>query len=160
MSSQTVISLRPENVIRHLPWRLDSKAALGSILLIATFSLVGWLYLTQASAVTATSYQIDEMRLNLEHIRNQNAVLILEIAELEALSRVEARATEMGFAPATEIRYLAVDHYPVSALMDGDSRSTVSVVENSVDAYVTEVEGASWWQQKLDAFAAWLEGRD
>ena len=59
MSSNTMISLRPENVIRQLPWRLDSKTDLGFLLLLATFSLVGWLYLSQASAFTTTSYRID-----------------------------------------------------------------------------------------------------
>ena len=54
MSTNTMISWRPENVVRQLPWRLDSKAALGFLLILATFSLVGWLYLTQASAVTTT----------------------------------------------------------------------------------------------------------
>ena len=85
MSSNILISLRPENVIRQLPWRVDSKAALGFLLLLATFSLVGWLYLTQASAVTATSYRIDALRLELDQIKNQNAALTLEIAQLEAL---------------------------------------------------------------------------
>ena len=42
---------------------------------------------TQASSVTATSYQIDGLRMELDHIKNQNAALILEIAELEALLR-------------------------------------------------------------------------
>ena len=92
MSSNTMISLRPRNVIRQLPWRLDSKAALGFLLILATFSLVGWLYLSQASAVTTTSYRIDELRKELDQLKNQNAALMLQIAELEALSRVETRA--------------------------------------------------------------------
>ena len=72
MSSNTMINLRPQNVIRQLPWRLDSKAALGFLLILATFSLVGWLYLSQASAVTTTSYRIDELRQDLDHLKNQN----------------------------------------------------------------------------------------
>src|SRR5262245_49314290 len=114
MSSQTMISLKPQNIIRHIPWRLDSKAALGFVLILITFSLVGWLYLTQASAVTTTSYRIDEMRLELDQIKNQNATLILEIAELETLSRVEARARELGFEPTTAVHYLSVPNYPVA----------------------------------------------
>src|SRR5687767_2174242 len=112
MSSQTMISLKPQNVIRQIPWRLDSRAALGFVLILITFSLVGWLYLTQASVVTTTSYRIDELRLELDHLKNQNAALILEIAELEALSRVEVRARELGFKPTTEIDYVSVPNYP------------------------------------------------
>ncbi len=156
MSSNTMISLRPENVIRQLPWRLDSKAALGFLLLLATFSLVGWLYLSQASAVTTTSYRIDELRVELDQLKNQNASLSLEIAELEALSRVEARARDIGFEPTTGFEYLPVTHYP----MPLESEATLygaTHIESSIDAYAVEVESPGWWVEKLDAFAAWLE---
>ncbi len=158
MSSNIMVSLRPENVIRQIPWRLNSRTALGFVLILATFSLVGWLYLTQASAATATSYRIDEMRVELDHVNNQTAALILEIAELEALSRVEKRALELGFQPAGEFKYLAVSEYPVSPEMEEPVLGS-SPVENSVDAYVADVESPSWWVKKLDAFAEWVEGR-
>jgi hypothetical protein len=158
MSSNTMISLRPENVIRQLPWRLDSKAALGFLLILAIFSLVGWLYLTQASAVTATSYRIDELRVELDQIKNQNAALILEIAELEALSRVKTRARELGFEPTTNVTYLPVSSYPMPLELD-QNYSNIPM-ENSVDAYVADVEQPNWWVEKLDAFAEWLEGRE
>ena len=87
MSTNTMINWKPENVVNRLPWRLDSKAAVGFLLILATFSLVGWLYLTQASAVTATRYRIDRLRLELDQLENQNAALALEIAQLENISR-------------------------------------------------------------------------
>lgn len=158
MSSNTMISLRPENVIRHIPWRLGSKTALGFVLLLTLFSLVGWLYLTQASSVTATSYQIDDLRMELDHIKNQNAALILEIAELEALSRVENRALELGFQPANEVRYIHISDYP----MPDDSEETIYgavPVEMSVDDYVDDVEGPGWWVEQLDMLASLIERR-
>lgn len=156
MSSQTMISLKPQNVIRHIPWRLDSRAALGFVLILITFSLVGWLYLTQASAVTATSYRIDELRLELDQIKNQNAGLILEIAELEALSRVETRAREIGFEPTIEVRYVSVPNYPVPAEESSSSYHSTRA-DVSIDAYVADIEEPSWWVERLDALAAWLE---
>jgi hypothetical protein len=155
MSSNTIIGLRPRAVIRQLPWQLDSKTALGFLLILATFSLVGWLYLTQASAVAATSYRIDELRLELDQIKNQNAALILEIAELEALSRVEARALELGFRPTTDIRYLPVADYPLSTEAE-ESIYTIAQVESSVEAYSVETEEASWWVEQLDLITAWV----
>jgi cell division protein FtsL len=151
-----MISLKPQNVIRHIPWRLDSRAALGFVLILITFSLVGWLYLTQASAVTTTSYRIDEMRLELDHLKNQNASLILEIAELEALSRVEARARELGFEPTTEVQYVSVPNYPVPVEETLSSYHSTRA-DVSVDAYVADIEEPSWWVERLDALAAWLE---
>ena len=159
MSSNTIISLKPENVIRQLPWRLDSKAALGFLLILATFSLVGWLYLSQASAVTTTSYRIDELRLQLDHVKNQNAALILEIAELEALSRVETRAMVLGFQPAGDVQYMTVANYPMSVEQEEPVYSAPAQ-ENSVDAYVANVEGPGWWLEKLDAIARWVEGAE
>lgn len=153
MSSQTMISFRPEHVIRRLPWQIDSKAALGFILILATFSLVGWLYLTQASAVTTTSYRIDELRLELDQLKNQNAALALEIAQLEALPRIETRAHELGFGPTSDVRYLTVSNYPVSSEEESQMGSDIP--------YPGEVQlaPAPWWVESLDKFAAWLEGR-
>lgn len=157
MSSNILISLRPENVIRQLPWRVDSKAALGFLLLLATFSLVGWLYLTQASAVTTTSYRIDELRLELDQIKNQNAALTLEIAQLQALSRVEARALELGFAPTTNVRYLPVTDYPMP-LEPQKHASGVIQPDRTLDRSRAAFDPARWWTDTLDNFAAWLEG--
>lgn len=156
MSSNTIISFRPENVIRQIPWRLDSKAALGFLLILAIFSLVGWLYLTQASAVTTTSYRIDELRVEIDRLNNQNAALVLEIAELEAISRVETRARELGFVPATNIKYLPVTNYPAS-LEPNEAGYGLVQVEYDTDIYIDEVEPSAWWVQKLDVFVAWFE---
>jgi hypothetical protein len=159
MSSNILISLRPENVIRQLPWRVDSKAALGFLLLLATFSLVGWLYLTQASAVTTTSYRMDQLRLELDQIKNQNAALTLEIAQLEALERIETRARELGFAPTTNVRYLPVANYPMPlepekpVMGGGPLRSDLAGGQVDFDP-------VAWWLNTLDNFAAWLEGRE
>lgn len=158
MSSNTMISWRPETVIRQLPWRLDSKAALGFLLILATFSLVGWLYLTQASAVTTTSYRIDELRLELDQIKNQNAALALEIAQLEALPRIEARARELGLGPTTSIRYLPVANYPLSQEKEEAGYYPVQQTTGSLDPNAPELDNSSWWVDTLDALAAWLAG--
>lgn len=157
MSSHTVISFRPESVIRQIPWRLGSKTALGFLLILAIFSLVGWLYLTNASTVTATTYRLDELRIELDQIRNQNAKLILEIAQLQALSRVEARARELGFESTTQTQYISIANYPAPAEAELSDDNFTYFVENNVDAYIAEVEEPEWWVELLDTIAAWLE---
>lgn len=155
MSSNILISLRPENVIRQLPWRVDSKGALGFVLLLGTFSLVGWLYLTQASAVTTTSYRIDQLRLELDRVKNENATLTLEIAQLSALSRIETRAQELGFEPTTNVRYLPVANYPMPAEPEKQSPSLPQTQPEKQD---DTLDPAMWWTETLDNFAAWIEG--
>jgi len=158
MSSNVIVSLKPKNVIRHIPWQLNSRSALGLVLLLALVSLVGWLYVTQASAVTTTSYRIDEMRMELDHVNNQNAALIMEIAQLEALSRVEQRALALGFQPVNDIRYISVDGYP-AAPSSTDNAFPAAPIENSVDAYVADVEQPNWWLTQLDTVAEWIAGQ-
>ncbi len=157
MSSNTMISFRPEHVIRQLPWQLDSKAALGFLLILATFSLVGWLYLTQASAVTTTSYRIDELRLELDQLENQNATLTLEIAHLEAMSRIKTRARELGYGPTTNVRYLPVANYPAKAEEKTASNTFTGIEE--AEKYGVEVAPVPWWMEMLDELAVWLEGK-
>lgn len=159
MSSNAITSFRPANVIRRLPWRLDSQAASGFLLILGTFGLVGWLYLTQASAVTATSYRIDELRLELDQLQNRNAALRLEIAQLEALPRIEQRALALGFQPTTNVRYLPVPNYPASEDEGLEAVSSSSYGREPVDMYAAEPAPAAWWLRMLDDFAAWLEGR-
>jgi hypothetical protein len=156
MSSNTIISLRPQNVIRQIPWRVGSRTALGFVLLLVVLSLVGWLYLTQASVVTATSYRIDELRLELDSVNNQNAALILEISQLEALQRVEKRALELGFVPASDVRYMTVSDYPYPEEPEAESIYNAKPVENSVEDYMHDVEDSGWWLQKLDLVAEWV----
>lgn len=127
------------------------------MLILAVFSLVGWLYLTQASVVTATSYRIDELRVELDQLKNQNAALTMEIAELEALPRIESRARELGFAPTTNIRYLPVSNYPV--IVQEAWAGGVTPEQNEVEKYMANLEPAPWWMETLDNLAAWLEGK-
>ncbi len=156
MSSNTMISWRPETVIRHLPWRLDSKTAVGILLILAIFSLVGWLYLTQASAVTTTTYRIDELRLELDHIKNQNAALTLEIAQLESLARVEARALALGLRPSTNVRYLQLRNYPVSSGPERTDYYRLGQHDDTIVPGLADFDDSTWWVATLDDVTAWL----
>jgi cell division protein FtsB len=82
------------------------------LLVIITASFIGWLYLTQASSVTTTSFQIEQLRKELSLLEQQNAQLELERAGWEALPRIEARARELGFGPPGQVLYLPVPNYP------------------------------------------------
>lgn len=161
MSSNTIISWRPTQVMRQLPWNLDSKTALGFLLILATFSLVGWLYLTQASAVATTSYRIDELRLELDHLKNQNAALALEIAQFQALSNVERRALQLGFQPTTNVRYLTVESYPLAvSVVDPVAYDPVGLSHQRPANGAPQFSATAWWQTMLDSVTAWLVGEN
>jgi cell division protein FtsL len=82
------------------------------LLVLITVSLVGWLYLTQASSLTTTSFQIEQLRAELTVLKQQNAQLELQIAEWEDLPRIEQRAQKLGFGPPSQVLYLPVPNYP------------------------------------------------
>lgn len=91
---------------------LDARTAIGSLLILILVSLLGWLYLTQASQVTTTGYRIYELERERARLQRESAKLMLEIAELERLENVEARARQLGFVPPEQVEYLTVANYP------------------------------------------------
>jgi hypothetical protein len=102
---------------------------------------------------------MDQLRLELDQIRNQNAALTLEIAQLEALDRIEARARELGLAPTTDVRYLPVTNYPMPLEPEEPVLAGISA-RSSLNSNGAEFDLAAWWIVTLDNFAAWLEGRE
>jgi cell division protein FtsB len=93
--------------------RIERRDALGVLVMILIMSLVGWLYLTQAQAISAVNLQIEQSRQKLKEIEAENAALRVEIAKWESLSLVEERARALGFVPATNAFYLSVPGYSV-----------------------------------------------
>ena len=117
MSTQTFrpvqTLLRPGNLAQSFMWRLERKDALGILLVIFIISLVGWLYLTQANAMSSANLAVEERRAELKVVQVENARLTVEIAAWESLARIEERALNLGFAPATSALYLSVPGYAV-----------------------------------------------
>ena len=149
MASQS-ISFRPTEIIRRIPWSLDKKAALGLVLILITFSLVGWLYLGQASVITSSTLRIERLQQEIAQVNQQNAELALQIAELESLTRIEARARELGYTPTNpaNIRYLPVNNFPASEMEDDLSRIAQPPNPRNIV-----------WQIWLDSFVAWVSGK-
>ena len=144
--------------------RLDVKTAIGSILIFVLVSLLGWLYLTQASQVTTTGYRIYELERERARLQRENAKLMLEIAELERLEDIEARARQLGFVSPDQMEYLVVADYPP----DHPSSEQLAVTFggknfalNSPQQERTENEAgvavlAGWWEKLVSQFTVWM----
>ena len=113
-----------------------------------TRSLIGWLYLGQASVITSSTLKIEQLQQEIALIDQQNAELSLEIAQIESLSQVKERARILGFTPVdpTAIRYLPIDEYPTTIVQDGPT-----LVQSNNEA-------GTLWQFWLDSITAWLVG--
>ncbi len=149
---------------------LDAKTAIGFLLIIILVSLLGWLYLTQASQVTTTGYRIYELERERTRLQRENARLMLEIAELERLENVEARARQLGFVPPERVEYLVVADYPPDRSSPGALVAT-SLEENlGSTSFQREEAGneasrrdsvvatalASWWEKLVSQFTTWV----
>ncbi len=124
--------------------KLRARSALGVVLILGMLSLLGWVYLTQASYVATTSRHLRELEKQKERIEQENWQLMVEIAELESVSRLASHAQEQGFVMAfpDESEFLAVVDAPAA----------------QARAAGTDGPGAYWWTNVASQFTAWAQG--
>lgn len=130
-------------------WKMDARAAAGIMFILTLLSMIGWLYLTEASYTAATGYHLEMLRARRDQLRRQNAQLAYEVALLSSQSQVEKRARELNFAPASEVHYLAVADYPARE----------QKIAQNITASSSQVTGEekSWWDSLMIQVVAWLE---
>jgi cell division protein FtsB len=81
------------------PRKLEYRATFGMLIMLVVLSLLGWIYLTQASHVATTSRRIQELQAEKAELERRNMELMIQITELESVSRLDKRARELGFVP-------------------------------------------------------------
>jgi len=137
--------------------RVEARTGLVIGLVLAMFSLVGWLYLTQTSQLAVTGYRIRELEQRKVRLQEENAQLEAEIAELESASRLMARAQAMGFQYPQQVSYVSVPDYPMSEDEAGAARDRGTASMDSGAA--TSSTLARWWAGLVAQFDAWLRAQ-
>ncbi len=143
---------------------LNARTAIGSLLILILVSMLGWLYLTQASQVTTTGYRIYELEMERTRLQRENAKLMLEIAELERLEDVKARARQLGFVSPEQVKYLVVADYPPDHPPAGQLAATFGEENPALNSPQQEKTGneagrgalAGWWQKLVSQFNIWV----
>jgi hypothetical protein len=144
---------------------LDARTAIGSLLILILVSLLGWLYLTQASQVTTTGYRIYELENERARLQRENAKLMLEIAELGRLEVVEARARQLGFVPSEQVEYLAVaGYYPSDYSLSGQLAVAFGEEDLALDFPEQQKTGneavraalVGGWEKLVSQFSVWI----
>ena len=132
MSSQTIHSiqtlLRPGSLAQSITWRLERKAALGMLLVLITFSLIGWLYLTQASSLTTTSFQIEQ---TIMPMKEDKTLMEEGIKKLGDLFRSDDQDAVTSIYKRTgtsihDVEYIVLD---VSKVSDGKKTLAIRVTD-------------------------------
>ncbi len=92
----------------RLRLRMRSLRGWAVVLLVAAF--VGAAQLIQASQAARAGREIEQLKARQEQLARQNAELEAELTRLRDPRRLEQRARELGFVPATgeQVEYLPV----------------------------------------------------
>jgi cell division protein FtsB len=93
---------------------LEGRTTAGMLIILVVLSLLGWLYLTQASYVAAVSRRVQDLEETEAQLQRENMELMAEIAQLESVSRLAKRAEQLGFVKVApeEADFVLVDAGP------------------------------------------------
>jgi cell division protein FtsL len=138
--------------IKRDPNKLEGRATLGMLIMLVVLSLLGWIYLTQASHVATASRRIEELQVDKARLEQQNLELMVEVAELESTGRLFARAKELGFTTValddTEFVVAAVPDVPQVPI--ARSRDDGGSGDN-------RTRSTGWLDHVASQFTAWVQ---
>jgi cell division protein FtsL len=124
-------------------WKLQGRSALGVLLILFALSLLGWVYLTQASYVATTSRRVRKLESEKARIQEENSQLMAEIADLESVSRLASRAEEIGFV--------------LTAVGDAEFMAMIDVLVAQTRGLETDASVTHWWKNVASQFTAWAQ---
>lgn len=93
----------------------EAQAALGWGVVLILATLLGTIYLTQASRTATVGRRVQILQNELIDLKRENGALEQHIAEAQSLDRLQAEALRQGFIPANpdDVTFLIVPDYPV-----------------------------------------------
>ncbi len=117
---------------------------------IAFITLVGSVYLGQGSQAAVTGQRVHDKQERLEWTLRENDQLRLEITVLTAPDRVEARARQLGFHPAStaQVKFAPIKDYardPLPAAPVGAIRPALTAADETFNFPI-------WWNGLLARF--------
>jgi cell division protein FtsL len=127
------------------PWLFELGPVTLVFAAIVLISATSMLYLTQASRVAATGYDISMAQDQRDRLEREQQQLRMRVAELQSLSRVESEATaKLGMVAAPPPEYLRVGESPVD-------------VDGAVQRALAEAnrKPAGWLEQLLQGMRLW-----
>lgn len=138
--------LRPRQareLARRLGLLTEAQAAAGWGVIVVLAALLGAIYLNQASKIAAIGRRVQIEQLELDEVKRVNAELERQIAESQALERLDAEARRLGFVPATpaDIDYVVIPNFPIEEVpaealitdeMTGESAAAQTPVRSPV----------------------------
>jgi hypothetical protein len=144
------------HTLRRTRWRPRREAvALGTLGLVVGI-IIGALYLAQSAATSTMGRQLEDLITLRNELEQENERLRVEIASLQSVPRLLARAQELGFTLAgrSQIEYLVIDGYNPNR----NQIVTQAEISRTPALPVYDESFSGWVQQQLDRLAGQLEG--
>ena len=100
--------------LKRLNALTEAQAALGWGVILVLAALLGTIYVSQASRIASVGRRVQILQNELTELKRQNNDLERDIAAAQAIDRLQAEATRLGFVEAdpTDIEYIIVPDYP------------------------------------------------
>lgn len=146
-----------QHALRDTTWRWSRQVIALAALGIFVAILMGALYLAQAASVATMGRQLEELIAKRNQLEQSNEQLRAEIAQLRTVSRLLARARELGFedAPQNRIEYLYVAGYNPTAI-ETELISQPEEAQSALPEYDETFGG--WLQQQWDNLVNQFQG--
>ncbi len=105
---------RPRHVIPQTAEPSQERATSLAATAVIVLVVIGALYLAQSARTAAAGRTLQDLEARRQELEQQNAQLRAEIAGMQSVPRLAARAEELGFHRATtdEIEYIAMPDLP------------------------------------------------
>lgn len=150
-----------QNWLRHAMdrsgWQPQSQVTALVVLGVMITLIFGGVYLSQVASFATTTREIEVLLSERDRLEFTNEQLRAEIANLQTVPRLLARAQELGFRPATsqDIEYYVIDGY------NPDRAQTVVVPRLEDEEFQAapryDATFSGWLQQNLESLQEQFE---
>jgi hypothetical protein len=142
----------PGSVLRafpQAPWRSQIQTAATFLVVLLPIVVVAGFYLHVASRAATAGRDVQQLEADKARLIRENDELQAELAALRSVTRLAARATELGFKPAApeQIEYLSVADYPHNAQTSPLPRAAVPPAPTGSPV----AQGLDWLAQAVQA---------
>lgn len=130
-------------VFKQAPWRRQAQTAAVWSMGLLLLAVVGGLYLAVAARSGTAGRDLQNLAVRKAELIQANDELRAQLAVLRSITRLEARARDLGFRPAgaDEIEYVAVKNYPAVTAASPAPAADVAVTPASLSDWLLSTLG-------------------
>jgi len=138
---------------KSLFWLTEAQVALSWGALITLAALVGAIYLFQTSRIAETGRHVQFLQYELDRTKQENIELERDIAEAQALERLQQDAVSLGFTRSTpeDVEFLVIPDYP-------DVPQPIDVLEEEDQSEPAENMAEAIWLALQDSVGDLIHG--